>query len=612
MPIRVTCPSCGRSGRVPDHAAGRRIQCPACSYRYELAPPAAASPAPPADLELLDDDPPPRPAARPAPRPTPPAAAPRPARPQPARPADDFDPYEAPSAPAPWRAQPPRAAAPAGTASKTGLYVGIAAAALVGSVAYGIAYDFTNKWARGKLGGAPAQAGVAGPAAPGGFGTTAPVSGPGVTAEPGYAAQARAAAAAPARDDGPARPLSTADIVAESDPSIALIKGNASSGTGFLVGPGLLATNSHVIDDEFLSQLQVHFPSADAAHAGPVAAELLYEDPRRDLALLAVPTDLRPLRVAASYTFRKGEDVTVIGSPGIGDGKVLANAVSRGVMSTQTSLDGQNFYQLGIAVNPGNSGGPVFDSAGRVIGVVTLKTSEQEALAFCVPVEDLRAALAALAGQTAADAAKVRSRHRIVHAVKGLGVAGAVYCGVIDACRKATAGLLDPDEMEKFTKLDGVLGEIDRTLFAAIPPEVPAIENDPLVVAPVRAQVVEMAANYDRLKSAYAQRRGAIPANEVRQFKQTHRRLVVELAQALGLETPTKMLTAFDDREGSGPPPSAVMGGAMPPSMEQFRERMFGARGLRPPTIPRPPSFGGPRAPFGPRGQLNPRFGTRR
>src|SRR6185437_2866574 len=236
---------------------------------------------------------------------------------------------------------------------------------------------------------------------------------------------ARAAAGGPARDDGPARPLSTAEIVAESDPSIALIKGKASRGTGFLVGPGLLVTNAHVIDGEFVNQLQVHFPAAVRARRGPAPAELLYEDPRRDLALLAVKTDLPPLRVARSYAFRKGEDITVIGSPGIGDGKVLENAVSRGVMSTQTAIDGRSFYQMGISVNPGNSGGPVFDSSGRVIGVVTLKTSEQEALAFCVPVEDLHAALSALSSQPPADAARLRSRHRVVHAVKGLGAAGA-------------------------------------------------------------------------------------------------------------------------------------------------------------------------------------------
>ena len=44
-------------------------------------------------------------------------------------------------------------------------------------------------------------------------------------------------------------------------------------------------------------------------------------------------------------------------------------------MSTRTTLEGQRYYQLGIAVNPGNSGGPVFNSSGAVVGIVTRKSS---------------------------------------------------------------------------------------------------------------------------------------------------------------------------------------------------------------------------------------------
>ena len=131
----------------------------------------------------------------------------------------------------------------------------------------------------------------------------------------------------------------------------------------------------------------MHFPSAEAAKKGPYTAELVYEDPKRDLAFLAVKTDLPAIQVASSYTFRKGEDVTVIGNPGLGEDAVLENAISRGLMSTKTTLEGSSFYQLSISVNPGNSGGPVFDSHGQVIGVVTLKSSKQEALAFSIPVE---------------------------------------------------------------------------------------------------------------------------------------------------------------------------------------------------------------------------------
>ena len=106
-----------------------------------------------------------------------------------------------------------------------------------------------------------------------------------------------------------------------------------------------------------------------------------------------MPTDLSPLEIDPSYQFRRGQEVTVIGNPGIGNKLVLENAVSRGVMSTTAVIEGQSFYQLSIAINPGNSGGPVIDSTGRVIGVATLKATSLEATAFCIPANDLLLAI---------------------------------------------------------------------------------------------------------------------------------------------------------------------------------------------------------------------------
>src|SRR5262249_29251154 len=63
-------------------------------------------------------------------------------------------------------------------------------------------------------------------------------------------------------------------------------------------------------------------------------------------------------------------------------------------VSSMSQLAGQDLLQLGIAVNPGNSGGPVFDDQGRVIGVLRSKARREEGIAFCIPVSDLRACLA--------------------------------------------------------------------------------------------------------------------------------------------------------------------------------------------------------------------------
>ena len=220
-----------------------------------------------------------------------------------------------------------------------------------------------------------------------------------------------------------------------------MITGDGSVGTGFLVRPGVLATNAHVIDGEFMPTLRVRFPSAEKDQQGPVLAELLYEDTRRDLAFLRVKSTLPPSRVASLYKFRKGEDVTVIGNPGAGNQLILENAISRGLMSTRTSLQGQSYYQLTMAVNPGNSGGPVFNSTGSVIAVVTRKSVQQESLAFCIPVEELNLAWRRLTAFRRTRSSCQQSRHRLVLAVKELGGLGALYsAGIAAGVRTAPGG----------------------------------------------------------------------------------------------------------------------------------------------------------------------------
>lgn len=576
MPLRISCPSCGRSGRVPEQAIGRNVQCPACGHRYQLT----AETTIPEGLELIDDDPtpalpPPPPQKQADPRFAPlKKKAPRPGlaglEPPPAK--DDPYAWQSPSARTQTQTEPGEGRA---GVSPYVLGAGGVVALTLTALVVGVLVSRPRP----------------------GAATTASAPVRAVAPAPAAAVAGVIPAPAPA-----GRSLSTADVVAESDPSIALIRGKSSSGTGFLVSPGLLATNAHVIDGEFVSNLEIRFPAAEGPRAGPARAELLYEDARRDLAFLAVKTDLPALRVADAYTFRKGEEITVIGSPGLGDGVVLENAISRGVMSTRATLDGQPFYQLGIAVNPGNSGGPVFDSSGRVIGVVTLKTEKQESLAFCVPVEDLRAALAKLQGQPADETGRVRSRHRVVHAVKGLGTGGALYCVGIDLRRAASGGgPTDPGQKEAAETFPAALAEIDKAFLSTLMPEVPAIRGDALVAGAVRSQVAEIAENFARLKTAY-DGRGAVPFGDLRQMKWTHRRLIVDLSRALGLEVPEKMLVVFNDNAPSEPSGGYAMDGLSPPGFGSFRHRLP----MRP-MIPRPPgAFGGPRGAFPTRPRIGP------
>jgi S1-C subfamily serine protease len=565
VPIRVICPSCSRIGKAPDEAVGRKAMCPACKHRYVVT----ADHIQPDDGYGLD----------PAPQPT----------------ADDTYALDPASIERPKRPAPRLPVAPSPTVPETPEREGgfaLPIPALVGGGIGVVLLATLAAWGLGLFGGrapvaeAPRQDLTTQASSPstslkqaleGQSATTVASSAPPAPTEatkgeisvaamllldqptpaesegePEVAAKARkGAAAVEASDAEGSRALSTAEIVEESEPSVALIKGKSSSGTGFLVGPGLVATNAHVIDDEFASDLEVRFVSADDGQNDPIRGVLLYEDAERDLAFLAVDTKLKPLRVAKSYTFRKGEDITVIGNPGMGDGQVLENAISRGVMSTKAKVNEKNFYQLNIAINPGNSGGPVFDSTGRVIGVATLKSIKQEATGYSIPIEDLNAAIAKVGSQTPAEADKCRSKHRTTVAVKTLGGAGALMCLVIDL-RKIDAQTKNPAIKDLLAKLEPALDSFEKDVVPTLTVESQLARQDTTLATTVRNMIGEIADNYAKLRTAITTKKYP-DENKFRILKQNHRRLVTGLSTSLKIEFPKEMMVAFDDHTPSQP-----------------------------------------------------------
>jgi S1-C subfamily serine protease len=390
------------------------------------------------------------------------------------------------------------------------------------------------------------------PARPGGAGAVA--SAPPPASQPADAEKPVAMpadAVASTRRPDPGHSLSSAEIAAESEPSIAMITGDGSVGTGFLVRPGVLATNAHVIDDEFMTTLRVRFPSAEKAQQGPLPAELLYEDTLRDLAFLRVKSALPPLRIASSYTFRKGEDVTAIGNPGAGGELILENAISRGLMSTKTSLEGQRYYQLGIAVNPGNSGGPVFNSSGAVIGVVTRKSSQQEALAFCIPIEDLNLALEKVLTfpQDAID--RQQSQHRLILTVKGLGGSGALYSTGISLRRNKNS--VGPDSKLAGGFYDAAIAHLEQQTFPRLKAEVARVRDDLLVSQATRDKVGQLADNLEKLRALHVNNNAGKPGiDQFSSMKATHRRLLIELCKAVKLDIPLDILFALGETSEKG------------------------------------------------------------
>jgi S1-C subfamily serine protease len=113
--------------------------------------------------------------------------------------------------------------------------------------------------------------------------------------------------------------------------AVAYIEGKSGSGTAFLVRPGILVTNNHVLQDEYIDNLRARFVSFDKPNAEALRVKLLYRDRRRDLALLALQSDQKPLGLAIPKGIREGDAITVIGHPGRHEGVVTElHAVTEG------------------------------------------------------------------------------------------------------------------------------------------------------------------------------------------------------------------------------------------------------------------------------------------
>ncbi|TCZ51574.1 serine protease [Roseicella aquatilis] len=144
-----------------------------------------------------------------------------------------------------------------------------------------------------------------------------------------------------------------------------------SSGTGFVVAPGRLLTNWHVA--EGCAELRARTSRGLDLPAQPVA-----RDAQRDLALLAVAGEVGPpLPFRTGPEVRRGEGVVTYGFP-------LAGMLSSGATLTTGDIsalsglrDNPRHYQISAPVQVGNSGGPLLDLGGRVIGVVVAKLDAQ-------------------------------------------------------------------------------------------------------------------------------------------------------------------------------------------------------------------------------------------
>lgn len=149
-------------------------------------------------------------------------------------------------------------------------------------------------------------------------------------------------------------------------------------GTGFALSTnGYVVTNYHVIKDA--DSIYVQNSGGES-----FKVKQIYIDPAYDIAVLQIIDPAFKALSALPYTFKKsgsdlGEDVYTIGFPR--DDHV----VNRGYVSSLTGYAGDTVaYQVDISVNPGNSGGPLLDSRGNVVGIINAKQMQTEGAAFAI------------------------------------------------------------------------------------------------------------------------------------------------------------------------------------------------------------------------------------
>ena len=185
----------------------------------------------------------------------------------------------------------------------------------------------------------------------------------------------------------PSKTTGSGDVVQNAFQSVAVILDKTwGCGTGFVVDKNLLVTNCHVINQISPDDIRLIFPDCPALAGQSLSVELLELDPVNDLAVLSFEADVPPLVVNSVYEHKKGQLVTVIGTPGTGTSESLANFPTDGRLGPPVG----DRWSLSLPVNGGNSGGPVIDrNTGEVIAVVVAKYSRTEGQSLAIPHQRL-------------------------------------------------------------------------------------------------------------------------------------------------------------------------------------------------------------------------------
>ena len=172
--------------------------------------------------------------------------------------------------------------------------------------------------------------------------------------------------------------------------SVFVVYSGNSLGSGFAIGENCIVTNAHVIEN-------VHSITLTSYEGDKYTASLLGIDEDKDIALLVIKDASFPyLKMANLSTVKIGDDIYAIGAP-----KGMAYTLTKGTVSAKERIvENESFIQIDAAINEGNSGGPLLNDAGEVLGMNTMKMTDSEGIGLAIPADRIASTLKELGVET--------------------------------------------------------------------------------------------------------------------------------------------------------------------------------------------------------------------
>lgn len=168
------------------------------------------------------------------------------------------------------------------------------------------------------------------------------------------------------------------NIIQKVLPSVVSVLTDKGQGSGaFISDDGYVVTNYHVIQNA--NKLRIYTYDKETFDANLIGTDISL-----DIAVLKINATYTPLEFDDSNEVKVGEKVIALGNPGGLDFTVTEGIVS--ATGRKISSNGIGYLQIDVALNPGNSGGPLVNSRGKIIGINNLKLGgDFEALGFAIP-----------------------------------------------------------------------------------------------------------------------------------------------------------------------------------------------------------------------------------